>query len=157
MKRSTVIMALLCTLTLVALGGAKTQDKIDPKQGQLQKREAVFADSADNAKYREVAPGVSKAVIWGDPDKRPYGAFTKFAPGLTNALHTHTNDLRIVVVKGVYIYKPESGDEIRVGPGSFLMVPGGVQHVCGGDSKEGATFYEESINKFDLVVVETKK
>jgi quercetin dioxygenase-like cupin family protein len=141
------------TIALGVFAGTTAQE---PRE-QEKKKEAVFATSTDDAKYKEVVPGVSRAVIWGDPDKGGYGAFTKFAPGQNNALHTHTNDIRIVVVKGAYVYKPEVGDEKRVGAGAFLMVPGGSRHVSQGDAKDGAVFYEESTGKFDLVPVETKK
>ena len=64
--------------------------------------------------------------------------------------------MRIVVLKGAYLYKPEKGEERRVGPGCFLEIPGGDRHASGGDAKEGALFYEESAGKFDLVPVEKK-
>jgi quercetin dioxygenase-like cupin family protein len=112
-------------------------------------RKVVFVDSA-MAEYKDVGPGVEKMVLWGNPDKGSYGAFTKFAPGATNPMHSHTNDIRTIVIKGAYVYKPIRGEEMRVGPGSFLFVPGGEVHVSGGDSKEGALFYEESTGKFDL-------
>ena len=38
---------------------------------------AVHVDSA-KATYKELVPGVSVAVAWGDMDKGPYGAFIKF-------------------------------------------------------------------------------
>jgi quercetin dioxygenase-like cupin family protein len=96
-------------------------------------------------------PGVSKAPLWGDPDKGPYGAFTRFVAGHSNPLHTHTSDVRLVVIKGAYLYRPAKGPERRISPGQYLFVPGGVQHVSGGDAKEGAVFYEESVGKFDLI------
>jgi quercetin dioxygenase-like cupin family protein len=113
------------------------------------KKEVVHVDSG-KANFKEVAPGVSKMVLWGNPDKGPYGTFTRFAPGLANALHTHMNDIRIVVLNGAYIYKPEKGDEVRVAAGHYIFVPGGSRHVSSGDAKEGALFYEESMGKFDL-------
>jgi len=60
------------------------------------------------------------------------------------------------VLKGAYIYKPEKGEEKRVGPGQYLFVPGGDRHVSSGDPKEGALFYEESPGKFDLNPVPAK-
>jgi len=80
-----------------------------------QDRPVVGMDSA-NAAYREARPGISKALVWGDDTKGPYGSFTKFATGVKNPLHSHTNDIRIVVLKGAYIYEPEHGEKWRVGP-----------------------------------------
>ena len=113
------------------------------------KKETVFVDSK-KAEFKEVVPGVKKVVLWGDHDKGPYGAFTKFEPGVTNAMHTHTNDVRIVVIRGAYIYKPQKGKEIRVGAGSYISIQGGHVHVSGRDPKQGALFYEESPGNFDL-------
>ena len=124
-------------------------------QSPAQENKVVQVDSA-KAAFRQLRPGVSKVMLWGDDTKGPYGAFTKFAPGLNNPLHTHTNDIRLVVLKGAYIYKPEKGEEKRVGPGQYLFVPGGDRHVSSGDPKEGALFYEESPEKFDLNPVPEK-
>jgi quercetin dioxygenase-like cupin family protein len=111
---------------------------------------AVIFKSADKLEYKQMAPKVSWAVLWGDPDKTAHGTFTKFAPGFDAGLHTHTNDVWIVVLKGAYLYKDDAGEK-RVGPGSFLLVPGGKKHWSGGDAKEGALFYEESSGKFDSI------
>jgi quercetin dioxygenase-like cupin family protein len=94
--------------------------------------------------------GVSMAVLWGDPDKGSHATYTKFAPGYDAGMHTHTNDVWIVGIKGAYLYKDDSGEK-RVGPGDFLRVPGGHKHWSGGDKTEGALFYEEGSGKFDLV------
>ena len=106
--------------------------------------------SADEAKYKEVVPGVSKAVLWGNPDKGSYGAFTKFTPGLDNGMHAHTNDVWLVVIKGAYLYKDDAGQK-RVSAGKFIRIPAKTKHWSGGDAKEGALFYEEASGKFDLV------
>ena len=132
-------------LVVCSLGMAAAQSK----------KESVFVES-EKAEFKEVVPGVKKKILWGNHDAGPYGAFTKFDPGLTNPLHTHSNEVRIVVLRGTYIYKPQNGNERRVGASSYLSIPAGVVHVSGGDPKEGTLFYEESPGKFDLKVVEQK-
>jgi len=121
-------------------------------QGQAQADKVIFV-SASHANFSEMpgaAKGVTTAAIWGDASAGAHGTFTKFAPGYDAGMHTHTNDVWIVGVKGAYLYKDEAGEK-RVGPGDFLRVPGGHKHWSGGDKKEGAVFYEESSGKFDLV------
>jgi quercetin dioxygenase-like cupin family protein len=117
-------------------------------QGQ-QESKVVFV-SADQASFHETTKGVSGAAIWGDAATGAHATFSKFAPGYDAGTHTHTNDISIVVIKGAYLYKDAAGDK-RVGPGSFLKVPGGWKHWSGADPKEGALFYEESSGKFDLI------
>ena len=118
-------------------------------QGQAEGK-VIFVDSS-KATYAEAGrPGSSMAAVWGDASTGAHATFTKFAPGFDAGMHTHTNDVWIVVIKGAYLYKDESGSK-RVGAGDFLRVPGGHKHWSGGDKTQGALFYEESNGKFDLI------
>jgi quercetin dioxygenase-like cupin family protein len=116
------------------------------------KKDVVHVDSA-TAAYKPMNPGASGVTVWGDPDAGAHGVFVKLEPGADVGLHTHTNDVRIVVLKGAYIYKPENGAELRVSAGHYLFVPGGVRHNTGSDAKEGALFYHHGDAKFDLNLV----
>jgi hypothetical protein len=49
---------------------------------------------------------------------------------------------------------PEGGEEQRVAVGHYVFIPGGDRHASGGDAKEGALFYDESMGKFDINAVE---
>jgi quercetin dioxygenase-like cupin family protein len=143
MKNSLTVLGLAIALAVAWIGAAQSQEK------QAKGKPVIFA-TADDAKYNEVVPGVSRATLWGNPDKGPYGAFTKFRPGWDAGMHTHTNDIWLVVIKGAYLYKDGAGEK-RVGPGSFIRIPGKTKHWSGGDKKDGALFYEESSGKFDLI------
>ena len=121
-------------------------------QGQAQGEKVVYVPSS-HATFSAMQGGnggVTTAPIWGDANTGAHATFSKFAPGYDAGMHTHTNDVWIVVVKGAYLYKDDAGEK-RVGPGDFLRVPGGYKHWSGGDKKEGAVFYEESSGKFDLI------
>ncbi len=115
------------------------------------KKDLVYM-SAEQATFKEAMPGVSMAAVWGDAGKGAHGTFTKFAPGYDAGMHTHTNDLWLVVIKGAYLYKDDAGEK-RVGPGDFIRIPGGHKHWSGGDKTEGALFYQEGSGKFDLIPV----
>jgi quercetin dioxygenase-like cupin family protein len=144
MKRSLFVIA-----GVVALVFAWTIGRV---QGQQAGEKAIFV-SADHASFTEMpGGGTSMATVWGDANQGAHGTFTKFKPGFDAGMHTHTNDVWIVGVKGAYLYKDDAGEK-RVGPGDFLRVPGGHKHWSGGDKKEGALFYEESSGKFDLIPV----
>jgi mannose-6-phosphate isomerase-like protein (cupin superfamily) len=119
-------------------------------QGQ-DKKHLIYV-SGDKAKFTEAIPGVSKAALWGNPEKGAYGAFTKMTPGLDAGMHTHTNDVWITVIKGAYLYKDDAGEK-RVKAGDFIRIPGGLKHWSGSDKKEGALFFEESSGAFDLIPV----
>ena len=144
MKRRLTVLGMAAALAVTwSIGLVRGQGK------QPKKKELIFVPGGE-AKFKEVVPGVSKAVVWGDDHKGPYGAFTKFKPGFDAGMHTHTNDVWIVVLKGAYLYKDEAGEK-RVGPGDFIRIPGRHKHWSGADGNEGALFYEESSGKFDLV------
>jgi quercetin dioxygenase-like cupin family protein len=143
MKKSLLAVG-VATMLMIAWSLGRMQGQQDQK---------VIFVSADHANFQETpSKGVSMAAIWGDANKGAHATFTKFVPGFDAGMHTHTSDVWIVVVKGAYVYKDESGTK-RVEPGSFLRVPGGMKHWSGGDPKEGALFYEESSGKFDSIPV----
>ena len=145
MKRSLLVVGVA-----VALMAAWSVGRVQGQQKKHAEGKKVVFASADQAKFAETNPGVSMAAVWGDTSKGAHGTFTKFAPGYDAGMHTHTNDVWIVGVKGAYLYKDDAGEK-RVGPGEFLRVPGGHKHWSGGDKKDGALFYEESSGKFDLI------
>ena len=141
MKRLLVVSAvagLIATAALLATVQAQKSKKV------------VYASSAQATYKASQMKGVSMEAVWGDADKGAHGTFTKFDPGYDAGMHTHTNDVSIVVIKGAYLYKDEAGER-RVGPGDYLFVPGGHKHWSGGDKTEGAVFYEEGSGKFDLI------
>jgi quercetin dioxygenase-like cupin family protein len=114
-------------------------------------KKSVTYVASEHAKFtKSPKPGSSMAVVWGDPDKGAHGTFTKFVPGYDAGMHTHTNDVSLVVIKGAYLYKDDAGEK-RVGPGDFIKIPGGHKHWSGGDKTEGALFYEEGSGKFDVI------
>jgi len=147
MKKSLLIVMgvtaaiIVAGLVEVAVAESKTESG---------KTKEVSYVSADSATFKERMPGVSMAVLWGDPDKGRHGTFTKFAPGYDAGTHTHTNDVWLVVLKGAYLYKDDAGEK-RVGPGDFIRIPGGHKHWSGGDKTDGALFYQEGSGKFDKI------
>ncbi len=113
-------------------------------------REAAFFDSARHDF------GEGPLTVWGNRGEGPSGAFVRFGPGNPDAatLHIHTNDTRVIGIRGAYVYRSQAGAEIRVGPGQYLFIPGGVPHYSFGDPDEGALFYEESLARFDSYPVD---
>jgi len=140
------------SVALVSAGAVVAASYLTLAAGQDKTASAgkILYVSSEKAAYTEMMPGVSRAVIWGDPDKAANAVFTKFKPGYDAGMHTHTSDVSLLVLKGAYLYRDEAGEK-RVGPGEFLRVPGGHKHWSGGDKNETTVFYTESSGKFDLV------
>ena len=141
MKKSLRVSAVAALTIAVALVGVARAQK---------NKQVIYVSSAQATYKLSPTGGVSMQVLRGDPDKGPHATFTKFDPGYDAGMHTHTNDVSLVVIKGAYLYKDEAGEK-RVGPGEFLLVPGGHKHWSGGDKTEGALFYQEGSGKFDLI------
>jgi quercetin dioxygenase-like cupin family protein len=140
MKRSLILSALAAS-TLASLVVAQAQKE----------KQVVYVNSAE-ASYNP-APGSSGAkmhTLRGNPEKGSHATFTKFDPGYDAGMHTHTNDVSLVVIKGAYLYKDDAGEK-RVGPGEYISIPGGHKHWSGGDKTEGALFYQEGAGMFDLI------
>jgi len=141
MKKSVMVLTVAAIAVVAALVGV----------AQAQKDKKVIYVSSEKGSYTAMPMGgVSQQVLMGEPDKGPHATFSKFAPGYDAGMHSHTNDISIVVVKGAYLYKDEAGEK-RVAAGEYLFVPGGHKHWSGGDKKEGAVFYEQGSGKFDTV------
>jgi quercetin dioxygenase-like cupin family protein len=141
MNKLRIVSAVAALTVVAALVGVAQA----PKDKHL-----IYVSSAAATYKPSPMGGVSMQVLRGDPDKGPHATFTKFAPGYDAGMHTHTNDVSLLVIKGAYLYKDEAGGK-RVGPGEFLLVPGGHKHWSGGDKTEGALFYQEGSGKFDRI------
>jgi quercetin dioxygenase-like cupin family protein len=140
MKKSLIVLAIGALTIVAGLGVAQSQKN----------KQVIYVSSAKATYKTSPMGGVSMQILLGDPDKGPHATFTKFDPGYDAGMHTHSNDVSLVVIKGAYLYKDEAGEK-RVGPGEFLFVPGGHKHWSGGDKTEGALFYQEGSGKFDLI------
>jgi quercetin dioxygenase-like cupin family protein len=141
MKKSLLVSAVAAFAVVAALVGVVQAQK---------DKQVIYVSSAKASYAASPTGGVSMQPLVGEMDKGAHATFTKFAPGYDAGMHTHTNDISIVVVKGAYLYKDEAGEK-RVGPGEYLFVPGGHKHWSGGDKTEGAIFYEQGSGKFDTI------
>ncbi len=116
---------------------------------------------AGDMKWMELdpnAPGVKTADVWGDHTKGAFGAFTKFPAGWVAPLHTHTDDFKIVVISGTFIHTPEGKPEVRLGPGSYVLQPGGTyRHTTACDKSSECVVFTESKGKFDMIPVDAGK
>ena len=106
----------------------------------------------------EHGPGVKVADVSGDHTKGAYAAFIKFPAGFSAPLHTHTNTAKIVVISGTFLQAPEGKPEVRLGPGSYAVQPGGsYRHTTGCDKASECMIFVEGSGKFDLIPAEAAK
>ena len=144
MKRLSLYIVLVL-LGLIFIGATETSAQ------KKMKKEAVLW-TAEDLKWEALgagAPGVMSATLWGDQTKGAYGGLTKFPAGFKAPLHYHTNDIKMVVIKGAYTYNGK-----KYGPGSYLSIPGGDKHESGGVEDSETVFLLEQPGKFDLNPVE---
>jgi anti-sigma factor ChrR (cupin superfamily) len=131
------------------------------KSSQAGARQPVFMSPGD-LKWTDLdpkgAPGVKVASLWGDHAKGAFGAFFKLPAGFAVPLHTHTNTMKVVFVSGTYIQAPEGKAEVRLGPGAYMMQPGGnYRHTTSCDKASECVFFVEGNGRFDLKLVEASK
>jgi len=134
----TLVAALLC---------------IGAVDSRAQKKKEAVVWPAGDIKWSEMKggpPGIMHADLWGHIDKGAYGSLIKLPAGLKNPLHTHSSDTKLVVVSGTFLYTPEGGTEQRLGPGSYLMVPGGVKHLSGVTEDGPCEVFQQGPGKFDF-------
>jgi hypothetical protein len=156
--RNVLAFVVSFVLAVAVLAQEPAKAKSAPKEGG---KKAVIVPASD-LKWTDLdpsgAPGVKSADVWGDHTKGAFGGFTKFPAGFTTPLHTHTSDIKIAVISGTFIHTPEGKPEIRLGPGSYLMQPGGnYKHITSCDKASECLFFIQSNGKFDLKPVEPKK
>jgi anti-sigma factor ChrR (cupin superfamily) len=161
MKKDVSALAILTALVLASAAGAQERGAAAKKPAMARARQPVIMPAGD-LKWTDLdpagAPGVKVADLWGDHAKGAFGAFLKLPAGFAAPLHTHTHDMKVVFVSGTYIQQPEGKPEFRLGPGSYLMQPGGnYRHTTSCDKAADCVFFVESSGAFDLKVVGSAK
>ena len=110
---------------------------------------------ADSVKWENgPVPGTHVAKLWGDWMKGgPYGVLVKFDAGIMHPMHHHSHTLKIVVLSGTFVHQPAGGEQTRLGPGSYVMQAGGLNHISGCAAGAECEFFMTSNDKFDLIEV----
>ena len=155
--RHTKILAIFLVVVLAPLPAQIAGEAKQAAAPQAPAADPVFLPAAD-LKWTDLdpngAPGVKVARLWGDHAKGAFGAFFKLPAGFVAPLHTHTHDMRVVFLSGTYIQAPEGKPEVRLGPGSYMMQPGGnYRHTTSCDKTAECVFFVERAGAFDLKAV----
>lgn len=103
----------------------------------------------DAMKFVDIMPGASKAEAWGDP-YGDHGNFARLKAGFKSPMHTHTYDVKMVIVTGTLLHGDATGVITRLGPGSYCYIPEGQKHTTACAEGSDCLFYEEQPGKFDI-------
>ena len=93
------------------------------------------------------APGVMIATVKGDYLQGPWAGFIRFPAGSKSGLHTHSGEMKIVIVSGTFRYGPTAEAEKPYGPGSYVVIPRDAPHT--NSQPEGCLMYIEQDERFD--------
>ena len=150
MRRSRVpglCVSLLLAVAVVAQGAETGKGKVAKKPVLMPAGDLKWQDAAG------AQPGVKEVRLWGDPTKGAFGSLYKFPPGFSAPLHTHSADMRIVIVSGTVIHGPEGKPEVRMPVGSYFYLPSTYRHTTACDKASECVFFVEGNRKFDLKMV----
>ena len=150
----TLVITFALPVAALAQAAGKTNAKSDPNPAESR---LVVMPAAD-MKWADLdpgAPGVKVADLWGNHANGAFGALFKLPAGFAAPLHTHTYDMKVVIMSGTYIQAPEGKPEFRLGPGSYFLQPGGnYRHTTTCDKASDCVFLVESNGPFDLKPVD---
>jgi quercetin dioxygenase-like cupin family protein len=133
----------LCAWVVASIPGVARAAKSKTKA----QREVVLP--ADQMHFKEAMQGVSRAVLWGNPDKGPYASITRFSKGFKVGRHYHSHNIKAVIISGTFVYDSGNGEK-RLGPGSYLFEPRGLRHSSAAGGDEDCVFLEQGDGPFDL-------
>jgi quercetin dioxygenase-like cupin family protein len=94
--------------------------------------------------------GMQFAVLSGDPARGEYTQMRKVPAGTDNPLHSHSSEIKNVIISGVWYTGAEAASAKDFGPGSIIIMPANWVHVSGCRAGNDCVFYQEGKNKFDF-------
>jgi anti-sigma factor ChrR (cupin superfamily) len=156
--KTTHVLAVVMTVALPVAVWAEDAAKPTTKSAPKSAESRLVVMPASDMKWTDLdpkgAPGVKIADLWGNHAKGAFGALVKLPAGFAAPLHTHTYDMKVVILSGTYIQAPDGKPEFRLAPGSYFMQPGdNYRHTTTCDKASDCVFLVESKGPFDLKVV----
>jgi hypothetical protein len=94
--------------------------------------------------------GMQFAILSGDPKTGPYTQMRKVSAGIDNGLHSHSSEIKNVIISGVWYTGPDTASAKDFGPGSVVIMPGNWMHVSGCRAGTDCILYQEGKGKFDF-------
>jgi hypothetical protein len=94
--------------------------------------------------------GMQYAILSGNPTEGAYTQMRKVPAGTDNPLHSHSNELKNIIISGIWYTGPDSASAKDFGPGSIIIMPANWIHVSGCRTGSDCLFYQEGNGKFDF-------
>jgi anti-sigma factor ChrR (cupin superfamily) len=155
------VLTFVITFALPVTASAQGSGTMTAKPAANRAESRLVVMPASEIKWTDLgpgAPGAKVAYLWGNRAKGAFGALFKLPAGFAAPLHTHTYDMKVVIVSGTYIQAPEGKPEFRLGPGSYFLQPGGnYRHTTTCDKASDCVFLVESKGPFDFKPVDVGK
>ena len=119
---------------------------------QRQKNESPLMVSFADLKWVELPErkGMQFAVLSGDPKVGPYTQIRKVPAGTDNPLHSHSSEIKNVIISGLWYTGADAASAKDFGPGSVVVMPADWVHVSGCRAGSDCVFYQEGKGKFDF-------
>jgi hypothetical protein len=138
----------------VSLSTALGDDKTDKSAATANSSDTPLMMSFADLKWTELPErkGMQFAVLSGDPKTGEYTQIRKVPAGTDNPLHSHSSELKNVIISGVWYTGPDAASARDFGPGSVVMMPANWLHVSGCRPGNDCVFYQEGKGKFDFVL-----
>jgi quercetin dioxygenase-like cupin family protein len=146
---------LVATLITVCLWTSVLSQEKAPTQDDKKPLMVAFED----LKWTELVDrkGMRIAVLSGDPKTGEYTQMRRVLAGTDNPLHTHSSEIKNVIISGVWYTGVDAKSAKNFGPGSVVMMPADWVHVSGCRAGSDCVFYQEGKGKFDFKPVTRDK
>lgn len=135
---------------------AQTPAKPTPPPAKPAAKKPFVLRTADEMKWTDVpeVKGVQESVMWGNEAKGAHGTMNKFAAGAEVPLHTHTSDMRGVIISGTLVITPEGRSAKELGAGSYFFEPAGAKHTTACKAGADCILYRHMPGPFDVKTAE---
>jgi len=94
--------------------------------------------------------GMQFALLSGDPKTGSYTQIRRVPSGTDNPLHSHSSEIKNVIISGVWYTGPDTASAKDVCSGSVVVMPADWVHVSSCLAGSDCIFYQEGKGKFDF-------
>ena len=156
-----MVSLVLVTFTISMKGPTQAQErntKAASTSEQKKETTAPMMVSFSDLKWTALPerPGMQFALLSGDPKSGAYTQMRKVPAGTDNGLHSHSSEIKNVIISGVWYTGTDAAAAKDFGPGSVVLMPGNWAHVSGCRVGSDCVFYQEGKGKFDFKPSQTK-